>query len=101
MVSDYDLLSLDTVSGKMQVRYVFASLKLSCFSVCNLALHTLLRLSIATSLCCFVLTVLSIYVFVRFSLLMLQEAGFFPRADTNWDAFHEVQKLVLKNAGRL
>ncbi|EIE19786.1 cystathionine beta-synthase [Coccomyxa subellipsoidea C-169] len=47
VVSDYDLLSLDAVSGKMQ------------------------------------------------------EAGFFPRADTNWDSFHEVQKLVLKNAGRV
>ncbi|KAK9918235.1 hypothetical protein WJX75_002436 [Coccomyxa subellipsoidea] len=47
VVSDYDLLSLDAVSGKMQ------------------------------------------------------EAGFFPKADTNWDSFHEVQKLVLKNAGRV
>ena len=30
----------------------------------------------------------------------VQETGFFPRADTDWEAFHEVQKLVLKNAGR-
>ncbi|CAK0737120.1 hypothetical protein CVIRNUC_000858 [Coccomyxa viridis] len=46
VVSDYDLLSLDAVSGKMQ------------------------------------------------------ETGFFPRPETNWDAFHQIQKLVLKNAGK-
>lgn len=47
IVSDYDLLSLDAVSGKMQ------------------------------------------------------DTGFFPRPDTNWDAFHQIQKLVLKNAGKM
>jgi hypothetical protein len=33
--------------------------------------------------------------------MLSQETGFFPRPDINWDAFHEVQKLVLKNAGRV
>ena len=47
MVSDYDLLSLDQISGKMQ------------------------------------------------------QTGMFPDTDTNWQAFKEVQKLVVKNAGRV
>lgn len=38
---------------------------------------------------------------VNGGLWLSQEAGFFPKADTNWDSFHEVQKLVLKNAGRV
>ncbi|KAK9827521.1 hypothetical protein WJX74_007797 [Apatococcus lobatus] len=47
VVSDYDLLSLDQISGKMQ------------------------------------------------------QTGMFPDTNTNWQAFKEVQKLVVKNAGRV
>ena len=31
----------------------------------------------------------------------LQETGIFPDTDTDWKAFLEVQRLVLKNTGRL
>ena len=30
-----------------------------------------------------------------------QEAGMFPDTNTNWQAFFEVQKLILKNAGKV
>ena len=35
------------------------------------------------------------------SCWVLQETGIFPDTDTDWKAFLEVQRLVLKNTGRL
>ena len=33
--------------------------------------------------------------------LAVQESGMFPDTNTNWQAFFEVQKLILKNAGKV
>jgi len=30
----------------------------------------------------------------------MEQAGIFPTASMDWEAFHEVQKLILKNAGK-
>lgn len=31
----------------------------------------------------------------------MEAAGMFPTASMDWEAFHEVQKLILKNTGKL
>ena len=31
----------------------------------------------------------------------MEAAGIFPTASMDWEAFHEVQKLILKNTGKL
>lgn len=89
-MSDYDLLSLDAVSGKMQVR---RREHCPCVPVLCLILNELVS-GQSSDLCYFAAAALQLSG-------TMQDTGFFPRPDTNWDAFHQIQKLVLKNAGKM
>ena len=31
----------------------------------------------------------------------MEQTGIFPTASMDWEAFHEVQKLILKNVGKM
>ena len=126
VVSDYDLLSLDAVSGKMQARPLSTpeafiqrhrGTELTCRAASTGRLPCMLStraLSGSAPVCWSEAARISVGTAEQRSPLSrlarhahrsvwgaVQDTGFFPRADTNWEAFHEVQRLVIKNAGKV